>query len=171
MLFSFENAAKFEDILKIPIPYTQELEETEFEKLQKKIQRGKVTIPPEELEEHITRYYKRKNGTDNMWMYKVFPDPKVHFLDKKLESLHEPPRPDQIFRDSFSILNDSLEQIYKQDFMNVLPLEIWKEFIEDFSSQMTEFIHTMDPSIYLEEKKKVGRETNFCDNWNVPFPV
>ena len=162
MLFSFENAAKFEDILKIPIPYTQELEETEFEKLQKKIQRGKVTIPPEELEEHITRYYKRKNGTDNMWMYKVFPDPKVHFLDKKLESLHEPPRPDQIFRDSFSILNDSLEQIYKQDFMNVLPLEIWKEFIEDFSSQMTEFIHTMDPSIYLEEKKKLAEKRTFA---------
>ena len=38
MLFSFENAAKFEDILKIPIPYTQELEETEFEKFQRKIQ-------------------------------------------------------------------------------------------------------------------------------------
>ena len=51
MLFSFENAAKLEDILKIPIPYTQELEETEFEKLQKKIQRGKVTVPPEELED------------------------------------------------------------------------------------------------------------------------
>ena len=161
MLFSFENAAKFEDILKIPIPYTEELEETEFEKFQKKVQKGKVNIPTEELEEHIAKYYKRKNGTDNMWMYKAFPDPKKHFLDKKIKSLRNPPRPDQIYRDCFCILNDSLEQIYKQDFMNVLPLSNWEEFIKDFSSQMIDFIQTLDSSVPLVEKQRLVERRTF----------
>lgn len=162
MLFQLENAAKLEDILKIPIPYTEELDETEFEKFQKKVQKGKVNIPTEELEEHIAKYYKRKNGTDNMWMYKAFPDPKEHFLDKKLESLQEPPRQDQIFRDCFCILNDSLEQIYKQDFMNVLPLSNWEEFIKDFSSQMIDFIQTLDSSVPLVEKKRLAERRTFA---------
>lgn len=155
MLFQQHNAASLDEILKIPIPYTEDLEETEFEKFQKKVQKGKVIIPAEELEEHIEKYYKRKDGTDNMWMQQIHPDPKQYYLEKKLEALRDPPRPDELFRLCFATLLHSLQDIYHQDFMSMLPLCKWQEFIEEFSSQIMEFVNELDPSLSSPEKARL----------------
>lgn len=150
--------ATLNEVLSIPIPYTEELEETPFDKFLKKVEKGTVRVSEEELQEHIKKYYTRKDNTENFWMYKIHPEPKEHFIQCKLKSLREPPREDELLRHCFGILQYSLQTIYEQDFMKIIPLSYWKEFINDFTKQMIEFIGNFDASVSSVEKYRKSEQ-------------
>lgn len=153
MIFHLENGATLEEVLSLPISYTEDLPETKYDRFLKRVERGTAKLSEEELEEHIQKYYTLSNGKKNKWMYDLHPDPRKHFFSQKLQSLKEPQRPDELHRRCFSSFSDSLLYIYHSDFMNILPLHVWRDFIEHFTKEMCHLIDNFDNSTFDVDKQ------------------
>lgn len=143
MLFNLDDRTTLEKVLSIPIPYTEELEETKLEKFVKKLEKGTLRISETEMKNHIQQYFTRSDGSPNFWMYQLYPDVKKHFLETKMKSLQPDKHPDEMFHYSFAFLERDLKYIYLQDFMNILPLKEWENFIHRFTVEMKMVVHSI----------------------------